>query len=318
MPSPLITTSITVALLLLLHPSLAATTVRASLLTERAALQDTLGALRRGGCTQEATGTFRRAVERYASSTFALDLGKFPKLREGFCEFESPAGLVAALPHQLADTQHAYEFNCFDTVVALSGDSLRTSVHPDELSGPYLVPHTPTNGAFTILPRATARDAFALAYPDWYRDATQEALPKSMRDARVSLVASLFRCHILPQSTTEDGLARAVMDALQASWARQGLSLPKRFEVVLCREVSLPQRWFVTVHAGLLFPREHGFTYIEKAGGSGPFVRLDFDERAALLTWFGGMFRGAGRLGYSHHFATFNDTRIEVVEILKK
>jgi hypothetical protein len=134
-------------------------------------LQDTLAVLRSGGCTQQATGTFQRAVERYTSSTFAFDFGKFPKSRNGFYEFESLSALVAALPHQLADTHHAYEFNCFDTVVGLSGDSLRTSVHPDELSGPYLVPHTPTNGAFTILPMATARDAFTLAYPEWYRDA---------------------------------------------------------------------------------------------------------------------------------------------------
>jgi hypothetical protein len=281
MPSALITTSIAVVLLLVLRPSLAASTVRASFLMERAAMQDTLALLRGGGCTREATDTFRRAVERYNSSTFVFDFGKFPKSRAGFYEFESASALVAALPHKLANTQHAYEFNCFDTVVALSGDSLRTRVRPDELSGAYLVPYTPTNGVFRILPRATARDAFTLAYPKWYRDATQESLPKSMSDVRVSLVASLVRCHILPQSTTEKGLARAVMQALRASWAGQSLRFPRRFQVVLCHEVSLPQLWFVTAHAGLLFPREHGFTYIEKAGGSGPFVRLDFADRAA-------------------------------------
>jgi len=104
------------------------------------------------------------------------------------------------------------------------------------------------------------------------------------------------------------------MEALKASWTRQGMSFPQRFEVVLCHEVSLPQRWFVTSHAGLLFPRERGYTYIEKAGGSGPFVRLDFADRGALLTWFSATFRGAERLGYTHHFATFNDKKIEMVE----
>jgi hypothetical protein len=108
------------------------------------------------------------------------------------------------------------------------------------------------------------------------------------------------------------------MEALRASWARQSMSFPERFEVVQCHEVNFPQRWFVTAHAGLLFPRERGYTYIEKAGGSGPFVRLDFADRAMLLTWFGGMFRGAERLGYTHHFATFNDKKIEMVEFLKK
>jgi hypothetical protein len=303
---------------MLLRTALATEAVRASFLTERAALQDTLAVLRSGGCTQEAADTFQRAVERYASSKFDFDSGKFPKSRDGFYRFESAAALVAALPHQLADTQHPYEFNCFDTVVALAGHSLRTSVRPDELAGPYLVPYTPTNGSFTILPRATPRDAFSLVYPGWYRDTTAEALPKVMRDDRISLTAALFRCHMLPQSTTEEGLARGTLEALKASWMRQGLSFPEQFEVVLCHEVSLPQRWFVTVHAGLLFPRGRGFTYIEKAGGSGPFVRLDFDDRAALLTWFGKMFRGTERLGYTHHFATFNNAKIEMVEFLKK
>jgi hypothetical protein len=305
-------------LLFVFQPSLAAATVRASFFTDRAALHETLDVLRDGGCTRDATGTFQHAVERYTSSRFDFDFGKFPKSHAGFYAFQSASALVAALPHQLADTQHAYEFNCFDTVISLTGDSLRTSVRPDELAGPYLVPYTPTNGSFTILPRATARDAFTLAYPEWYRDATADALPKSMRDGRVSLTAALVRCHMLPQSTTEGGLARGVMDALKASWARQGMNFPQRFEVVLCHQVSFPQRWFVTVHAGLLFPRQRGYTYIEKAGGSGPFVRLDFDDRAALLTWLGGMFRGAEKLGYTHHFATFNDTKMEMVEFLKK
>jgi hypothetical protein len=319
MPSARITKYSAVAsLLLVLRPSLPAATVRASFLTEPTALRDTLAVLQSAGCTHERTAAFQRAVERYASSAFVFDFGKFPKPRNGFYDFESAAALVAALPHQLADTQHAYEFNCFDAVVALAGESLRTTVRPDELAGPYLVPYTPTSGSFTILPRATARDAFNLIYPDWYRDATEDALPKSMRDARISLTAALFRSNILPQSTTEKGLSRGIMETLRASWARLGMSFPRRFEVVLCHQVNLPQRWFATVHAGLLFPRQHGFTYVEKAGGSGPFVRLDLDDRSALRTWFGGTFRGAEKLGYTHHFATFNDTKIEVVEFLNK
>jgi hypothetical protein len=75
------------------------------------------------------------------------------------------------------------------------------------------------------------------------------------------------------------------------------LSFPARFEVVLCHEVNLPQHWFVTAHAGLLFHDRHGYPHVEKCGSSGPFVRLDFSEKAALLIWLGGMFRGAERLG---------------------
>jgi hypothetical protein len=311
-------TSFVAVILLFFGPSLAAATIRASFLTDRAALRDTLDVLRGAGCTREATETFERAVERYASTTFDFDFTKFPKLRDGFFTFESASALVAALPHPLSETQHPYEFNCFDTVFSLAGESLHTSVRADELAGPYLVPYTPTNGSFTILPRATARDAFTLVYPAWYRNVTENALPKAMRDARVPLTAALFRCHMLPQSTTDERLTDVVIGALQAGWKRQQMRFPTRFEVILCHEVNLPQRWFVTVHTGLVFPRKRGYTYIEKGGGSGPFLRLDFDDRKALLTWLGGMFRGAERLGYTHHFATFNDTQIEMLEFLKK
>jgi len=123
---------------------------------------------------------------------------------------------------------------------------------------------------------------------------------------------------MLPESTTEKELSRKVMEVLKTSWGRQRMSFPQQPEVVLCHQINLPQHWFVTVHAGLLFPRERGYTYIEKAGRSGPFVRLDFDDRASLQPWFGGMFRGAEKFGYTHHFATFNDAKIEKVEFLKK
>ncbi len=319
MPSALINMlRITVAVVLLCRVSLATAAVRASFLTESAAVRDTMDVLRSSGCTQDGTGAFQRAVDRYSSTTFDFDFSKFPKPRDGIYSFESAFGLVAALPHQLCETRHAYEFNCFDTIVALAGKVLRTSLRPNDIAGPFLVPYTPTNGSFTILPRATARDAFTLAYPPWYRDVTETALPESMRDARISLTAALFRCHMLPQSGTEETLRDGVLSALRSSWKQQDMKFPARFEVVLCHEVSLPQRWFVTAHAGLLFRRGRGYTYVEKSGGSGPFVRLDFDDKADLLTWLSGMFRGAERLGYTHHFVTFNDTKIGRLEFLKK
>src|SRR6185503_19340600 len=122
------------------------------------------------------------------------------------------------------------------------------------------------------------------------------------------------RCHMLPESTEEQGLADNVRKTLRAGWKRDDVKFPTKFEVVLCHEIDFAHRWLATVHAGLLFSRKNGYTYIEKAGGSGPFVRLDFEDRAVLLGWLGGMFRGAERHGYTHHFATFNDAKIEMLQ----
>lgn len=236
-------------------PSVAGS-LRASFLRDAAAVRDTVTVLRNAGYTAETTRAFERAVERYYLTAFTLDLSRFPKLENGFYAFDSPSNLVAALPHQLSKTEHAYDFNCFDTVVLLAGESLRTSLRPDDISAPFLVPHTPTNGGFAMRPQATARDAFTLLYPWWYREATDDASPRSLRDARISLTAALFRCHVLPDATTEVSLAGRVMDALKASWKRDGMRFPDRAQIVLCHEVSLPQHWFVTVHCGMLFPRK--------------------------------------------------------------
>jgi len=308
---------IVVAVVLLCRMPLAGATVRVAFLTDRAALKDTLEILHKIGCSDGAAGAFQRAVERYSLTGFDFDFGKFPKPRDGFYLFESASNLVAALPHQLCNTAHAYEFNCFDTVVALAGESLRMSLRPDDIAGPFLVPHTPTNGSFSIVPKATARDAFELAYPSWYREATKDALPASLRDSRICLTAALFRCYVLPQSTTELRLGAGVLDALRVTWDRQGMKFGSNFYVVLCHEVNFPQRTVVTAHAGLLHSWKGGFTYIEKAGGSGPFVRLDFNDRNELLSWLTGMFKGAERFGYTHHFATFNDASIESLDFAR-
>jgi hypothetical protein len=44
----------------------------------------------------------------------------------------------------------------------------------------------------------------------------------------------------------------------------------------------------------------------------------DFEDRATLLTWFAGTFKGAEKFGYTHHFATFNQDTIEEVKASKR
>ena len=306
------------AAIVVLHLPLEAATLRASFLMDQAAWRNTLDVLRDDRCAPDAIRTFQRAVERYAATEFVFDFSKFPKPHGGFYSFESASALVKALPHPLCETRHPYEFNCFDAVIALAGDGLHTSLRPDDIADPFLVLHSLTNGSSTILPRATAKDAFDLAYPAWYRDMTDRVLPVARHDARIALTALLFRCHPLPQSTTEEGLSEGVMRTLRAAWKRHNLQFPTNCEVVLCHQAGFSQRTVITAHAGLLFPHQHGYVYIEKGGGGGPFVRLDVDDKAALLVWLSAIFWDAERQGYTHCFATFNDTRIEKLECLKR
>ena len=79
----------------------------------------------------------------------------------------------------------------------------------------------------------------------------------------------------------------------------------------------MARRWSasVTAHAGLLFQGKERFVYLEKDGGSGPFVRLDFDNKADLRIWLSAMFKGAEKLGYTYHFVAFNDTHIQRIDV---
>lgn len=93
-----------------------------------------------------------------------------------------------------------------------------------------------------------------------------------------------------------------------------GLVFPTKMQVVLCHQVNFPKRILVSVHAGVLFSRQRGFTYLEKAGGSGPFVRLDVQNRDDLVPCLSAIFNGAERQGFTHHFVTFSDRAIVTLE----
>jgi hypothetical protein len=61
----------------------------------------------------------------------------------------------------------------------------------------------------------------------------------------------------------------------------------------------------ITDHAGVLFRYNGGYIYLEKAGGSGPFVRLDFKDKTDLTPWLAAAFLNP-MPPEGHRFATFN------------
>jgi hypothetical protein len=93
---------------------------------------------------------------------------------------------------------------------------------------------------------------------------------------------------------------------------REALKFPSKFEVVLLHNVILSDHMMKTCHAGLLFQRGKGFTYIEKAGTRGPFIRLDLAERSDLIPWLTLPFTDYADPSF-RHFATFNDRSIKKI-----
>ena len=314
MPTGLQKTVQFVATLLLLSWALAAGEVRVSFLRETNVLRDTAKMLKQLKCEPGSIAAFEKAVKRYYTNEFQFDLGKFPKSSNGWYTFQSPSQLVAALPHRLEDTEHPYELNCYDTVILLSAGHIRFGLQADDLRGTILAPQTFTNG-IVLRPVATARDAFAIIYPAWYLEATAELWPPALQENRLTLATVFYRYRMLPLAG-QGNPSDAVLKTLQASWKVDEIRFPSTFEIVLCHELKFPS--LVTTHAGLLIPRNGGYTYIEKNGGSGPFVQLELGNREDLIAWLSGhLFKDGKRGDGTHFFATFNDARIQLLKIVE-
>ena len=188
-------------------------------------------------------------------------------------------------------------------VIVLAGGKLQAGLHPDDHSSVYLPAEVDQNGEQLCRTQvSTAREAFNISYPAWYRDASTNYIPSAMADVRINLTAALYCFHLLPTPTNQEELSEQVINVLRASWKKQAILFPSKFQFILCHQGFLANCAFVTTHAGLLFPIKNGYTYLEKTGGNGPFMRLDFDGRTDLLKWLAGRF---GKASGDYIFATF-------------
>ena len=305
--------------LLLAATALQAGAIRISFMDDESAVLGTSELLLANGCRPETVSALRSAIGRYKLSPPGFKRNKFPAPIMGFYSFSSASTLVEALPHRLCDSEHPFELNCFDAVILLAKDHLQIRPDPDEIAGPFLPAFTWTNNVTYRDVRATARDAFAVSYPSWYVESTKDIMGAVAKEARMCLVAALYCWHALPSPSTDDGLSATLLKVLRRDWGRQGLAFPTNMEVVLCHELPLPAREAWTSHAGLLLHNHGDYVYIEKAGGSGPFVRLDFKDMADLTTWLAAELNsGPGAGADQRYFATFNDKRIETVQLRRK
>lgn len=300
------------SLLLFLHWSLQAGPVRISFLTDKRALQDTLGLLKKGGCGGDAIAAFEKSVEEYNSIGLKFDISRFPQTESGFYSFPSVSQLLSILPSRLWECSHPFDLNCFDTVIVLGSGKFRTDLGPDDHFDEFLPAGIRQNGRLEYAHAQTAREAFNLSNPAWYQEITSNYIPSSLADTRIVLMAAMYCFHRLPASTGPQDVENQVMKTLRESWKQQKITFPSGFQIVLWHAVDLPSHLFATLHAGLLFPVHNGYTYLEKDGGRGPFVRLDFQDRADLLTWLG---KGFSKSDGKYFFATFNDSEIAVLQV---
>lgn len=291
--------------------------VRVSFLNDDATLRATLDLLSRKGFDRSGIDRFSRAVTEYYSSeflstpsTFPGCLSRLPAITNGFYLFQTMQEVVGLLDRPLGETEHAWDLNCFDAVIALTNPQFSSRIGVDEFIGPILVPHTTTNGTPLILPVATAGDAFVRVYPEAYRSVPADLFPGSSASARIALTAAMHRVHLLRIRTEEHRLGTAVMESLRHDWRQHRLRFPRKMQVVMCHLVYFPGQWVYTTHAGVLVPTAQGYTYLEKAGPTGPFVRIDLSDPTTLMSWFRAQFTNSASRGYTHLFVTYGDKAI--------
>ena len=287
--------------------------VRVSFLDSEPVLRDTVRLLRAAGCDANNLERFARAVREYNSSPCPVDRSRFPPATNGLHSFASPADFVAALPGHFSQIDRPFGMNCMLTVALIAGSQM--TVRPDarSLPGPFLAAATRVDGQPWLAPVVSLDDAWAVTYHTEYFASVTNIVGADFSERHGPLVASIHSFHALPVATNEKQLPLNLMAALSNDWARVGLTFPKGLKLVLLHRATLVFPAAVTDHAGLLVPRDCGVTYLEKAGGRGPFIRMDLvreDDvslyhRATLQRWPDNL--------YSHSFVTLNGESIHRV-----
>jgi len=293
-------------------PAVAA--VRISFLENSNSLKETVGFLKLRGCSAENCDAFTTAVQKYFHAAFDYDLSGFPRSTNGTYTFGSISNLVAALPRPFDYSRHAWGISCYDTVILLANGRLRMAQGPDQALGTFFAPARSTNDSYSIRPVSTPREAFLACCPPWDRELTDPVLPEAVREARVCLMPALYRFYRLPDAANGKTLPQDVLSGLRAAWKEEGLAFPKRFKIVMCHAADPSQGWFFTYHAGLIFAgNDNGYTYIEKSGGAGPFVRIDFAAEQDLKVYLRSAARGTG----GNHFVSINDEEFQELDLVQ-
>ena len=288
-----------------------ASPVKISFLDSGDALKQTADFLTTKGCDSNSINLFRTVVHWNNESPLGFNLKKFPKSENGFYSFQSVSNLAKALTQPLIYANHPYQLNCFDFVILLTADSMKIEHQADDLTGPFLPPVNMTNKDDVAMgAAATPRDAYNESYPSWHIEASKAVFDESRQNKRMCLTAAFNAFQILPISTTRENLENTLLNTLQEGWKRQGIAFPTNMEIVLFHSVILNEHNSLTSHAGLLFQNHGQYIYLEKAGPSGPYVRLDFSNKKELLSWFKVAIKPVADKG-NFLCATFNDRQIE-------
>lgn len=235
------------------------------------------------GCSPFGILSMMRAMEHYYAQPPTSDAARAP-LRIAPRHYASSKKFFDSLPIHPAQSCHEYEITCFDFVSALLENSFRAGLRPDDSTSLFLAPYNTTETTTYYAPKTTPRMAFMTSYYDWYRERVATITGCAHSDRQITIMASLYSCTLYPR--TESISPAFAKQALHDRWQGQRFALPEKPTVVLQHEVWKEENILCTVHCGILFQRPGGYTYFEKCGGRGPFLRFDGEDTQDISDYY--------------------------------
>ena len=266
---------------------LVAAPVRMSFLNTDAAREDTLKILADAGCDPANLDALRKAIVHYYQTPLALDTSLFPTATSGFHEFASIGEFVSALgTNQLSFLDHPFELNCIDSALLLAASGMDATATLQAQDGTYLAIQVNSNYNEWLVPVASLGDVYATAHPPGKALFMARAFGIDTPEKHKTLEAIFYQYQTLPLGTTPETVGVATRAALQRHWTRCGIRFPDHVFLVMLHRASVDYHLSVTDHFGVLIKRENGYTFLEKTGGRGPFLRIDVQDPADVAAYY--------------------------------
>ena len=235
------------------------------------------------GCSTAGITAVVRAMEHYYanSMTSTTDCLSLPI---GTMHYETSREFLDSLPCHPAHTDHEYGINCFNFVSFLLEERFHADLRPDDYEAIFLAPFNISDSYTRFAPMPTPRSAFMTTYYDWYLTAVTSITGLAYSDRQISISASLYS--ITPYPRANDNDPSYAKQLLFGRWRGQRFALPETPSIVLMHEAWKDASIMCTVHAGILFQRKESYTYFEKCGSRGPFLRFDGDNVSDISDYY--------------------------------
>jgi hypothetical protein len=296
--------------------------IRVSFLSDTNVLADTCKQLRDNGTPESAIAIFRQAVHFHNFKGLGLDLSQFPERNQGFYTFGGIDEFTTSLSQRLWEADHFYSLTCFDMLLlCLRNSGLYCDIPEACRENPIIVPFRRSmDSGLEFIKTTSLSNAFTLTCPPAYTSAVHDACGMTYDNSHIAMLVCLKQLHMLPQQalSPNNKVEDSIMKKRISLWKKDSLAFPENAQVILLHNTVSRPKSVVASHCGLLIPLpQNGFMYLEKAGGCGPFLRIDIDDPKDLLPRFSLYESWDQKSSPSSRFVSINNQVLGIIKPMK-